>query len=111
MPQSEYAIIMLCYFTDDPVLIALANKYWEADRSGIFWASGIEGIRKELGVQLNGKIASEIRKLATAYAINFRCESCGGPIDIPHRSAVAYPSFMCSACRDSFVKLKELGST
>lgn len=102
MSQSEYACIVLCYLTDDPALIMLANKYWATDQSGMFWTNGIDEIRRELGIQLNGKIAGEIRKLTTAYAINFRCESCGGPIDIPYRSAVAHPSFICSACRDSY---------
>lgn len=102
MSKSEYANIILCYLTDDPALITLATKYRATDQSGMYWANEIDEIRKELGIQLNGKIAAGIRDLATAYAINFRCESCGGPIDIPYRSAVAHPSFICSACRDSY---------
>lgn len=88
---------MLCYLVDDPMVIDIANKYWEQTELG--WVNPVGSIKELLGLAQSNKVAGELSKIATAHLINARCMECGKPIEHSNRSS-ANKNYnrMCSDC-------------
>lgn len=94
--------LILCFLTADEERNTLALKYWAIESDGK-WTYQVQEIASEAAI-LKTKVAQEVRKVAVAYDLSNRCQSCSVPQVVGSRSELQLssyqPAFICPTCQN-----------